>query len=312
MTDPHTDDPWRLLVDALPDGAVLTDAASPQSAVLYANRAFERLTGYAAAELVGRPLPVFNSTEGGPASAPQGRGGAQAGAAMHAMVRGVHRDGSPLLLEVRTAPVRDAGGHVTHWASVYRRPETRMAAEPGDAGPGVARQPVGRDGLTGLLSRAGLEARLREPVAASSVRSGPLMAVFFMDVDDLAGYNDTFGRAAGDAMLKRVAAALGAAFRRSSDVLARWDGGTFAAASYGMEPARAQQHADSLRTRVRDLCIHHPRSKFGKFVSVTVAVATAPVGDADALAQSLDSALASLGQAKVGQPVLAAPRCTLP
>ncbi len=312
MSDPHTDDPWRLLVDALPDGAVLTDGASPQRAVVYANRAFERLTGYAAAELVGRPLPAFNHAEGGAAAAPQVRGAAQAGAATHAIARGVHRDGSPLLLEVRTAPVRDADGRITHWASVYRRPETRMAAEPGDAGFGVARRPVRRDGLTGLLSRAGFEARLREPAAASSSRGGPLVGVFVVDVDDLAGYNDTFGRAAGDAMLKRVAAALGAAFRRSSDVLARWDGGTFAAASYGMEPARAQQHADSLRTRVRDLRIHHPHSKFGKFVSVTVAVATAPVGDAEALAQSVDSALASLGQAKAGQPVLVAPRCTLP
>lgn len=310
MTDPQTVDPWRLLIDALPDGAVLTDATVPDGSVLYANRAFERLTGYAAADLLGRPLPVFDHPDGEPGGHARLRNGSPAGAGMRSIVRAVHRDGSPLLLDVHSAPVRDAQGRITHWASVYRRTEIRSMADAGEAAGGTARRAGQRDALTGLLSRDGFEARLREPAVPAPGRGGPALAVFCVDVDDLAGYNDTFGRAAGDAMLKRVAAALGAAFRRSSDVLARWDGGTFAAVAHGMQGEAVQQHAEALRVRVRDLCIHHPRSRFGRFVSVTVTVV--PAGGGAELAQSLQAALASLEEAKAAQPAPGALRFTLP
>ncbi len=316
MTDRQSDEPCRVLIEALPDGAVLSDAATPHCNVLYANRAFERLTGYPAAQLVGRSLPIFDDQQRETNGLHRVRDGMRAGVETRAVVRCLHRDGRPLLLDVRVAPVRDAGGSITHWASVFRPSETRAAAESGEATldrPLAPRRFGRRDALTGLVSRAGFEALLRQPPARPAGREGPAVAVFVMDVDDLAGYNDTFGRAAGDAMLKRVGAALGAAFRRSSDVLARWEGGTFAAATNGMEEARAQQHAESLRTRVRDLGIHHPHSRFGKFVSVSVAMTIAPAGDGAALAESVDRALASLGEARAGVPPgLVAPRPALP
>lgn len=316
MTDQQTDDPCHVLIEALPDGAVLTDATTPQCDVLYANRAFERLTGYPAARLVGRGLPLFDGPQRDTNGLHRVRDGMQAGVETHAVVRCLHRDGSPLLLDVHIAPVRDAGGRITHWASVFRRSEARATAESSDATFDRSLAPRRfdrRDALTGLVSRAGFEALLREPVARPVGRGGPAVAVFLVDVDDLAGYNDTFGRAAGDAMLKRVGAALGVAFRRSSDILARWEGGTFAAATHGMESARLQEHADSLRKRVRGLCIHHPHSRSGKFVSVSVAVAVAPVGDGAALGESLDQALASLGKAQAAvQTMPAAPQHALP
>lgn len=307
MTGLLTDDPWRLLIEALPEGAVLTDGASPAATVLYANPAFERLTGYAAEELVGHSLPlagVPGCDPGGGAAAHEGAGAA---GATHAIMRAVHRDGSALLLEVHSAPVTGPEGRVTHWASVFRRPEARAATQPAPRGAWL-RPAAERDALTGLASREALEALLQEPPAQDADRGGPAVAVFVVDVDDLAGYNGTFGRAAGDAMLKRVAAALGAAFRRSSDVLARWEGGTFAALAQGLDAGQAGQHAEALRKRVRDLCIHHPHSRLGKFVSVTVSVAVAPARDVPALEAALARALDSQHGAKAAaQPALAAP-----
>lgn len=316
MTKRQTDDPWRLLIDALPDGAVLTDAASPDRKVLCANRTFERLTGYPAAELIGRGLPLFDGQEGDLNGYHRLRDAMRAGVETHAVVRGTHRDGSSLLLDVHTAPVRDAGGHITHWASVFRKSETRATVEtpaPGRVRAMVPRLPGRRDALTGLVSRAGFDAVLGQPAAMPAGNGGPAVAVFLVDVIDLAAYNDTFGRPAGDALLKRIGTVLGAAFRRSSDVIARWDGGTFAAIANGMEEARVLEHAETLRSKVRDLSIHHPRSRLGRYVNVSVAVAVAPAGAGGALDKLLDEALAALGQAKtVGQPVFAGRRRASP
>jgi len=319
VTQRQTDDPWRLLIDALPDGAVLTDSASPDCEVLYANPAFERLTGYPAAELVGRGLKVFDSPDGNPTGHHRGHDAMQAGVETRGIVHGVHRDGSSLVLEVHTAPVRDAGGRITHWASVFRQAQACTTAEHLEPGcvrpmvPRLPRLPGRRDALTGLMSRAGFDAVLRQPVAVPAGNVGPAVAVFLVDVVDLAGYNDTFGRPAGDALLKRVGTVLGAAFRRSSDVIARWDGGTFAAVANGMEEARILEHAEVLRTRVRDLSIHHPHSRSGRYVNVSVAVAVAPAGAGAALDTLLDEALTALGEAKTaGQPVFAGRRRVAP
>ena len=309
MTDRPTDELCRLLIESLPDGAVLSDATTPELHVLYANRAFERLTGHAAAQLVGQSLPLFDAGRGDSNGLHRVLDAMRAGLESRAVIRCLHRDGSPLLLDVHVAPVRDESGRITHWASMFRAAATRAMADPAEAARDAwpAPQRLGRrDPLTGLPSRAGFEALLHDSAAQPAGQGGPAIAMFLVDVDDLAGYNSTFGRAAGDAMLKRVGAALGAAFRRSSDVLARWDGGTFAAATMGMEPGRVQDHAESLRTRVRDLCIHHPHSRFGKFVSVSVAVAVAPGGDGDALNEALQQALEALDASKAAalQPTL--------
>ena len=60
MSDEMLNETWRILVEALPEGAVLTDARRPDHPVLYANPAFERLTGYAVSELVGRSLRLLH------------------------------------------------------------------------------------------------------------------------------------------------------------------------------------------------------------------------------------------------------------
>lgn len=311
MTKPQTDDPWRVLLEALPDGAVLTDAASVDGAVLYANPAFARLTGYANAELLGGSLPLFGDPAADPAGRQRLHEAMRSGAETRALLRGTHRDGHPLWLDVHTVPVRDATGRITHWASLFRAAEAR--ATPGEHGTArhqvLARRPRRqKDVLTGLDSRAAFEAALERPAAAGAGQ-GPALTVFLVDVMDLAGYNDTFGRAAGDALLKRVAGMLSAAFRRSSDVLARWQGGTFAAVTYGMDAARVAEHADRLRARVRDMAIHHPRSRCGRFVSVAVAHATAPAGPDTAPSGLLGEAVAALEAAKsAGQPASASCR----
>jgi len=319
VTKRQTDDPWRLLIEALPDGAVLTDGTSPDYAVLYANPAFERLTGYPAAELVGRGLAVFDSPDGNPTGHHRGREAMQAGVETRKVVHGLHRDGSSLVLDVHTVPVKDARGRITHWASVFRKAEARATQEvlgPDRVRPvlpRLPRLPGRRDALTGLVSRAGFDAVLRQPAAVPAGNVGPAVALFLVDVVDLAGYNDTFGRPAGDALLKRVGTVLGAAFRRSSDVIARWEGGTFAAVANGMEEARVVEHAEALRTRVRDLSIHHPHSRSGRYVNVSVAVAVAPAGAGAALDKLLDEARAALGEAKTaGQPVFAGRRRVAP
>jgi diguanylate cyclase (GGDEF)-like protein/PAS domain S-box-containing protein len=84
------------------------------------------------------------------------------------------------------------------------------------------------DPLTGLANRALLRDRLDHAVTRSQRRNdGTSVAVFFMDLDDFKGVNDTLGHAAGDAVLAAVGERIKGAVR-AIDTVARVGGDEFA------------------------------------------------------------------------------------
>jgi diguanylate cyclase (GGDEF)-like protein/PAS domain S-box-containing protein len=82
------------------------------------------------------------------------------------------------------------------------------------------------DSLTGLPNRALFLDRLSHGLARRRRFRGPL-AVLFVDLDDFKTVNDSLGHAAGDDLLKAVAARLAEALR-SGDTIARMGGDEFA------------------------------------------------------------------------------------
>jgi diguanylate cyclase (GGDEF)-like protein len=82
------------------------------------------------------------------------------------------------------------------------------------------------DRLTGALGYHYLRLRLDEELERSARYNRPLSFVL-IDIDDLGGVNDRFGRPAGDFLLTQVAQVLmGGA--RMVDRVGRWAGGAFA------------------------------------------------------------------------------------
>lgn len=121
---------------------------------------------------------------------------------------------------VQTAlPVRDDAGHIGHlWVfeDVTReREQMRQLAFLAD-----------RDTLTQLYNRRSF-ARELERAVADAARLGGCVAVFLLDLDEFKEINDSFGHAAGDALLVRLAGALSATIRQN-ETLARLGGDEFA------------------------------------------------------------------------------------
>ena len=82
------------------------------------------------------------------------------------------------------------------------------------------------DNLTGLANRTQFHERLDEAIAGAS-RADNNVGLVLLDLDGFKAINDTGGHAAGDRLLKRVAAALGEATRRH-EVPCRLGGDEFA------------------------------------------------------------------------------------
>ena len=87
------------------------------------------------------------------------------------------------------------------------------------------RQKSIHDPLTGAFNRRLFERRLKDEERRAA-RHGRPLGLLMIDVDDFKGYNDTYGHAKGDEVLKAVVAVAAEAIR-TTDVLARWGGEEF-------------------------------------------------------------------------------------
>jgi diguanylate cyclase (GGDEF)-like protein len=165
------------------------------------------------------------------------------------------------------------------------------------------------DRLSGLCSRAYFE-ELLEHDWQVGVRESRQLTLIVFDICDLGPYNDTFGRAAGDACIRRIAGVIGASFKRGADVVARWDGGCIVALVRSGDLALVPAFAASVAQKVLGQHIHHPRSTRQKFVTVSVAAASLnPTADksCDVLVQATMRALQRAKGDREGRVAIARP-----
>ena len=125
-------------------------------------------------------------------------------------------------------------------------------------------------------------------------RDGRSLTVMHIDVDACRDYLEVFGRSATDTMLRQVGRTIASAMRRTSDIVARLANDEFLLLGVSMEEGRAREHAEHIAGRIRALAIHHPRSRTGRYLTVSVGVVTVvPPRDrgSDALLEAAQRAL---------------------
>jgi two-component system cell cycle response regulator len=294
---------YRRLVESSPEGVVLIDAQGADHPVLYVNPAFEALTGYSAAELVGRNLRLLQADDREQDGRHRLRDALSRGETCRVLLRNYRKDGSLFWNEMTVMPLRHADGCVTHFASHHRDAGERLRIDPKLAKDSLsgAHQPtaiaVRDDRLTGLYTLPYLEELLKRDWAVAH-REQRSIAVFAVDIDALDLYNTTFGRGAGDSTIRRVAHVVSGCLRRSSDVTARIDGGSLIAFAPGLSIEQALRVGQLMAERVRDMRIHHPRSAVLRYISISVGVCASIPGASDSPSDLLQKAQQQLQFAK--------------
>jgi diguanylate cyclase (GGDEF)-like protein/PAS domain S-box-containing protein len=280
----------RGILDAAPEGIVVCRAGQADQPVTYANAAFQRLTGYCSDELMDQDLRRLQGSDREQEGRTQLREAIARGQSCRALLRNYRKDGSQFWNEVDIQPLRNGDGAVTHIVGFHRDvgERERTGSRPAPGLPSWLRE----DRLSGLHSRAYFEELLQHDWQIGVREARPLTLLMF-DIDQLAAYNDTFGRPAGDACIRRVAGVIGASFKRGADVVARWDGGRIVAGV----PA----FAGSVARKVLDQHIHHPRALRQKFVTVSIGAASICPGADRSVDQLIQAATRALMRAKEGE-----------
>jgi len=145
---------------------------------------------------------------------------------------------------------------------------------------------TGCDALTGALDRHSLEAHGRRAVEHAAAAGRPL-ALLLIDIDHFKSYNDRFGHAAGDKMLKRIVLDIMAA-ARMSDLTYRFGGEEFVVIADGINAEDALSLGERIRHRIAD---SHAESADGLTVSVGIASCSRDALDYDTLFEIADKRL---------------------
>lgn len=122
------------------------------------------------------------------------------------------------------------------------------------------------DGLTQVPNHRHFQTLLNQQLEVAS-RYGQRIGLMLFDIDHFKRFNDTYGHAVGDLVLKEVARCVGAAIR-SSDMLARYGGEEFVVLMPQAEVNGAMQSAERVRSAVESMAIPHE----GKVLRVTISI----------------------------------------
>ncbi|MBR0651744.1 GGDEF domain-containing protein [Roseomonas terrae] len=148
------------------------------------------------------------------------------------------------------------------------------------------------DALTELANRRGFEQAAASALLQARRHSEPTSLILF-DLDRFKAINDGYGHAAGDAVLRGVAAALRRQVR-ATDVAARLGGEEFALLCPGTTLEQAAALAERVRAEIRD-AVPHPA---GSDTLVTSSAGVAPVQWESGLEPALNTADRALYAAK--------------
>ena len=273
---------YRRAIDASANAVILVSATRPGYPIDYVNPAFERMRGYLAKEVIGRPLTELGEREPDQAAVAELRAAVRERREGHVSMRLHCKGGREIDAEVYIAPVNNEAGQTEHFVmtqydvSTAKRYEAELETR------------ARFDSLTGLPNRSLLHDRIDASINFASGQE-PVWVVA-LDLDHFKFVNDTLGHEAGDELLKAAAARIAGAVERT-DTVARTGGDEFVLVLSGRDDEN--EASDTVRGVLEALA--HPMSLRGQELVMTgsagVAAFPGDGGDAATLVQHAEVAM---------------------
>jgi len=304
------------------DGVLLVDAQSPSLQIVYANPAYEDLTGYCADELAGQGWQLFLREANGDAELQRLKAAIGQSQRCRITVPDLRKDGTAWLAQVTVEPLPSARGDLKYFLCTFARAASGSAEQVCDGGVaageltgasgeisllqrelGRVRQKVASldriDPATGLLRFSHFQETLRRDLGVAH-REERYVTLLIFDIVEFDVYRQTFGAKAADSCQRMIGAQIMRTLRRAGDLCARYDEQTLVAAVLGQTPEEAEPLVEQIADNVRRLGLHNPRAKSSRQITIHPVLVGCPPGTQDDAEALVARALADLRKGSRG------------
>jgi len=239
---------YREILDNLYDGIFFVDT---DGRITYWNRGSANLTGYSAADVVGRNYcDIFKPLDKHGNNLCESKTGPirmvlESCAVSEVEAYVCHKEGHLLPISIRIAPVREVDKRFVVAVEIHSSNSPRYAMRQRIE---ELQEMAMHDPLTGIANRRFVEISLAARLEELR-RYGFPFALLFTDVDNFKPINDTYGHVVGDRILKMIGATLSHSLR-TFDVIGRWGGEEFVTLLVNIRPENLFKLSDRLRRLV--------------------------------------------------------------
>jgi diguanylate cyclase (GGDEF)-like protein len=155
------------------------------------------------------------------------------------------------------------------------------------------------DSLTGIPNRRRFN-QVLEQEWRRCMRDGAPLSLIVVDVDHFKAFNDTYGHAAGDEVLRRIAHTLQTSLRRPGDFVARYGGEEFVILLPGINSEGASILCEHARADIEAEHIPHAVSDVSPWITISLGGATCIPKETSVIAELFSLADSWLYEAKHG------------
>jgi diguanylate cyclase (GGDEF)-like protein/PAS domain S-box-containing protein len=226
-------------VESSINGIVITDPRQPDNPIVYVNPAFEEMTGYPAAEAVGRNCRFLQDGATSQSEVDIIRAALREQRDCNVILSNRRKDGSHFWNHLFISPVLDETGQLVNYVGVQNDLTERHRVEAELA------YTASHDAVTGLQRFPVLESTLGDMLD----EEGAEVSVLFIDVDHFHAINESMGHLIGDEALQVLAARIGPEVG-GRGFLSRFAGDEFVAIAPGIDSPGALDMARRVRAAV--------------------------------------------------------------
>jgi len=249
----------------------------------WVNAAFERMSGLASAEVLGRrALDLRPEHERSPEALRGITTALCAGQVWTGEIVRKKKDGEEYIVFERVTPLMDEQGRAHHFVVAQEDVTIRRRAE------ALVEHMAHNDRLTNLANRAFFEEHLGLGLTRAGAGTKPT-AVLFVDLDRFKLINDSLGHSVGDEVLVEAATRIRGCIREG-DLVARFGGDEFTVVLPSCDESGATRAATEILARLMQpmRLAHH---EISVTASVGIALGAPRVTDAETLVRQADAAM---------------------
>jgi diguanylate cyclase (GGDEF)-like protein/PAS domain S-box-containing protein len=285
------------------EGILLADAQDPNLPIVYANPAYEQLSGYSGDELTGNSWQLVKRDSEGQPELERLKAALGRAEPCQVIVPDLRKDGTSWSSRVSVTPIHNARGELKYFLCLQKPATAAGNAQPSDVEVSLLQRELGRarqkianldrvDQATGLMRFDYFEEVLRRDLAIAR-RERRVVTMLVFEIVEFDVYRHTFGSKAADSCQRMIGAQIMRTLRRAGDLCARYDECTLVASVIGQDAGEVQHLAEKIAENVRKLGLHNPRAQMGRYITVRKAL-VACNGKNDDAQSVIERALSSL------------------